>query len=108
MIPKTMTAVVPESKNNSIHLKNDSLEPTTGMDMPWSGASGAALDAGESSTKSFLGGLTLQEKVNTGIRMTTGLILIKQSLQIRSKRSQKPFSLCFYIASLLLLKFKLF
>lgn len=50
--------------------KNDSLEPTTGMDMPWSWESCAALDAGDSSTKSFLGGLTLQWKLNTGIRMT--------------------------------------
>lgn len=31
--------------------------------MPWSGAAGAALGAGEPSTKSCLGGLTLQ---NTG------------------------------------------
>lgn len=50
----------PTSKKELYQL--DSLEPTTGMDMPWSWTSGAALDAGESSAKSFLGGLTLQLK----------------------------------------------
>lgn len=41
----------------------------TGMDMPWSGAAAAAaaaaLGAGEPSTKSCLGGLTLQNTENT-------------------------------------------
>ncbi len=32
----------------------------TGMDMPWSWAAGAALGAGDFSTKSCFGGLTLQ------------------------------------------------
>lgn len=41
----------------------DSLEPMTGMDMPWSVEAGAALGAGEPSTKSCLGGLTLQNTV---------------------------------------------
>lgn len=42
----------------------------TGMDMPWSWAAGATLGAGEPSTKSCLGGLTLQntEKKKTLIQ----------------------------------------
>lgn len=47
------------SEDNKGNLPISRMEPATVMDMPCSGASGAALVAGESSTKSFLGEPTL-------------------------------------------------